>query len=385
MTTFEFNWFLPTNGDGPHIANSGLPRAPHYTRDYRPPRVDYLSEVAQKAEKACFDGIMIPTASGFEDPWLVSALIARTTQRLQFLLTFRPGLEDPLHVANKIATLQEISNGRLKLLAVSGSSPFEQKALGDFLDHDARYGRTAEFLTVLRHLWAGKTTAHRGKHYRVGPQTRFAVETPPAVYTGGASPVAQQVAADHADTYLLWAEPPDMVHERIVSIRSLQINRPQTPPRPGAGRHARPPRRIRFGLRVHIIARDSEEAAWQRAEQLLQGISRETMSTAQRHLAAYESVGQQRQSAFSQAPTRFNNERARELEIYPNIWAGVGLIRGGAGTAIVGSYAQVAARMAEYHALGINVFVLSGYPNLEEAERVGAEVLPRLRALTAQS
>ena len=363
----DFGWFLPTNGDGPHLANSGLPRPPTFMQDYRPATPAYLRGVACAAESAGFDSLLLPMAAGFEDPWLVSAQLARATRRIVFIVTFRPGLEQPEQIARKAATLQRMSGARLRLFAVNGSSAYEQRALGDFLDHDARYQRTSECLRVLRRLWRGAGHSVAGRYYMLNPaHAGVPLANPPALYLGGASTLAEQVAASQADTYLLWGEPPDAVRERIARLRAL------------AAMHGR---RIRFGLRVHVIARATEPAAWARADALLSEISDQTYVDAQRQLAAYESVGQQRQTALSRGALR----SLRELEVYPNLWAGVGLIRGGAGTAIVGSYDQVAARIHEYRLLGIETFLLSSYPNLEEAARVGEHVLPRVRTLPARA
>ncbi|MFM0740194.1 LLM class flavin-dependent oxidoreductase [Paraburkholderia xenovorans] len=363
----DFSWFAPTNGDGPHLANSGLPRPPTYLHDFRPATPDYLRRVAGSAEEAGFDSLLLPTAAGFEDPWLVGAQLACATQRLAFIVTFRPGLEQPEQIAQKAAALQRISGGRLRLFAATGSSAYEQRALGDFLDHDARYQRTSECLRVLRRLWQGAGHSVAGRHYTLTPAHPGVPLSPaPALYLGGSSALAEQVAASQADTYLLWGEPPYAVRERVARLRAL------------AAMHARP---IRFGLRVHVIAAATERAAWARADELLSGISDRTYVDAQRQLDEYESVGQRRQTALSRGAFR----TLRELEVSPNLWAGIGLIRGGAGTALVGSYDQVAARLDEYRAIGIESFLLSSYPNLEEAPRVGEHVLPRVRALLARA
>ncbi|WP_321905582.1 LLM class flavin-dependent oxidoreductase [Paraburkholderia tropica] len=361
--SIEFGWFLPTNGDGPHLANSGLPRPPNYLRDFRPATPDYLRRLAAAAEAAGFDHLLAPTAAGFEDPWLVTAMLTRATRRIDFIVTFRPGLEQPESLAKRAATLQRMSGGRLRLFAASGSSAHDQRALGDFLDHDARYQRTSEYLRVLRRLWQGAGHTVAGQHYALNAaHPGVPLEPPPRLYLGGASAFAERVAASQTDTYLLWAEPPALVHERVRRLKAL------------AAMHGRT---IRFGVRVHVIARETGRAAWSRADELLRGISDRNYVDAQRELDQYESVGQQRQTALSRGAMR----SLRELEVAPNLWAGVGLTRGGAGTALVGSYDEVARRISEYHALGIDEFLLSSYPNLEEATRVGEHLLPRVRLL----
>jgi alkanesulfonate monooxygenase len=248
-----------------------------------------------------------------------------------------------------------MSGGRLSLNVVAGGDAAEQRAYGDFLTHDQRYTRTGEYLEVLRKAFAGKAFDHHGEHYRV---ERGGLRTPldpaPPIYLGGASPAAEAVAARLADSYLLWGEPPAAVAERVARIRSL------------AARHGR---EISAGIRLHVIARETSEAAWAEAGRLLDGMSPERIAATQARFAGMESVGQARMAAL-------HSGSAERLEVSPNLWAGIGLVREGAGTALVGSYTEVAERISEYAALGLDEFILSAWPHLEEAYRVGERVLP---------
>jgi alkanesulfonate monooxygenase len=170
------------------------------------------------------------------------------------------------------------------------------------------------------------------------------------------------VAARHVDVYLTWGEPPAQVAEKIAWIRRLAE---------AEGRD------LRFGIRLHVITRDTEADAWAEAGRLLSYLDPREIDSAQRILSRSESVGQERMLALHAGyqPGR----SARELEVYPHLWAGVGLVRGGAGTALVGRHDQVADLIEEYAALGIEEFILSGYPHLEEAYWFGEGVLPELR------
>ena len=359
----EIDWFLPTNGDGRHLTSSGLPSVGLFQQGERAPTLDYLRQVVRAAELGDFDGIMVPTASGFEDPWLITAVLAQEVRRLRFLLTVRPGLELPAYSAHRAATLQLLSDGRLDLHVVSGSSRFEQRSLGDFLEHDERYARTAEFLEVFQSVWSGRNQPYHGRYYRSGGGAPIAPQAPaPAIYFGGASQAAEQVGAAHAQTYLMWCEPPAMIAERILHMRERAAARGRT---------------LRFGLRVHVFAAPTDDEAWAHVERLLEEIPKEAIERAQLQMAAYESVGQSRQTGLVKGRGR----RARELEVSANLWAGVGLVRGGAGTALVGSYEHVAQRIEEYYQLGVECFVLSGFPHLEEAIHQGAELLPLLRRI----
>jgi alkanesulfonate monooxygenase len=364
----EFNWFLPTNGDGRHLVNSAVRNVRHGARGSRALDLDYLIGVARSAEYAGFNAVMLPTGSMAGDGWLLAAAVAQQTARLRLLVSFRPGLELPAYVAHKAATLQHLSGNRLLLQPVSGGSSAEQRAYGDFLGHDARYERTAEFLDVMKAVWRGPGFTHEGKYYLVDDGgLKRALDVCPALYFGGASEAAEKVGAEHADVYLLWGETPPMVRERLARTDALAAQR---------GRH------LKYGLRLHVIARETEGEAWAEAERLLREVPQALIDIAQRQLAASESIGQARMRSLHQGQTVDN---VRDLEVYPNLWSGVGLVRGGAGTALVGSYAQVVERIEEYVALGISSFVLSGYPNLEEALRIGEEVVPLVGAAPRQA
>ncbi|BBP83436.1 MULTISPECIES: LLM class flavin-dependent oxidoreductase [unclassified Pseudomonas] len=357
----ELNWFLPTNGDGRHLTSSGLPKSGLFPKGERAPTLGYLRQVVRAAERSGFDAIMVPTAAGFEDPWLITTVLAQEVQRLKFLITLRPGVELPAYTLHKAATLQRICGNRLALHVVTGSSRFEQRSLGDFLEHDERYARTEEFLQLFQALWAGEGQHYQGRHYHTGAGLQEAPGSPlPHLYFGGASAAAQQVAATQAHVYLMWGEPPAMIAGRVETMRALAS---------AAGRS------MRFGLRLHVFAAPSAEQAWTQVERLVKEIPKDAIERAQQQLDSYQSVGQSRQNELH----RGRQPGARELEVSPNLWAGVGLVRGGAGTALVGSYEEVAERLEEYRQLGVSSFTLSGFPHLEEAIHLGAELLPRVR------
>ncbi|MET8781169.1 LLM class flavin-dependent oxidoreductase [Streptomyces sp. NPDC004589] len=354
-----FHWFLPTNGDSRHVVGGGHGTpATAFGRD-RPPTVGYLSQIARAAEDLGFIGALTPTGAWCEDAWLTTAMVSRHTERLKFLVAFRPGFVSPTLAAQMASTFQRQSGGRLLLNVVTGGESHEQRAYGDFLDKDARYRRTGEFLDVVRGLWRGETVDLRGEHLRVEDAKLTRLPDPvPEVYFGGSSPVAGEIAARHADVYLTWGEPPAAVAEKVARIKALA---------------AEEGRRIRFGIRLHVITRDTAEQAWGEARRLLDGFDAQTVRAVQAGLARSESEGQRRMLAL-------HGGSRDDLEIHPNLWAGIGLVRGGAGTALVGSHDEIVERIAEYHRVGIEEFVLSGYPHLEEAYWFGEGVLPRLRA-----
>ncbi|MFE6936962.1 LLM class flavin-dependent oxidoreductase [Streptomyces sp. NPDC057699] len=357
--TLTFHWFLPTNGDSRHVVGGGHGTPVTAAGGDRPPTVRYLAQIARAAEDLGFEGALTPTGAWCEDAWLTTAMVSQHTERLKFLVAFRPGSVSPTLAAQMAATYQRQTGGRLLLNVVTGGESHEQRAYGDFLDKDARYARTGEFLEIVRDLWDGGTVTLKGEHLAVEDARLARVPDPvPEVYFGGSSPAAGTVAARHADVYLTWGEPPAQVAEKIAWIRELAAREGRTP---------------RFGIRLHVIARDTSAQAWAEADRLLAGFDPATVRSVQEGLARSESDGQKRMLAL-------HGGGRDGLEIHPNLWAGIGLVRGGAGTALVGSHEEVADRIEEYHRLGIDEFILSGYPHLEEAYWFGEGVLPRLAA-----
>ena len=348
-------WFIPTHGDGRYLGTSEGGRDVDY---------DYLQQVAVAADRLGFHGALLPTGRSCEDAWVVASSLIAETKRLRFLVALRPGLVSPSLAARMTATFDRLSAGRLLINIVTGGDPVELAGDGVFLDHDARYEITDEFLHIWRALLAGeKPVDFQGKHLRVeGARTLFnALQKPyPPLYFGGSSPAGIEVAAKHVDHYLTWGEPPADVAQKIAVARAA------------ATRHDRT---LSFGIRLHVIVRETEQEAWADADRLLSKLTDSTVATAQAALAKHDSHGQRRMAGLRAATP--GRTRA-DLEISPNLWSGVGLVRGGAGTALVGSADQVAERIREYKAAGIDTFILSGYPHLEEAYRVAELLFPRL-------
>lgn len=346
----KLHWFLPTSGDSRNV----VPGAGGHGR---PASLDYLVQVARAAEQVGFDAVLTPTGTWCEDAWLVTTAASQHTRRLRFLVAFRPGITNPTLAAQQAATFQRLTGGRLLVNIVSGGDADEQRRFGDWLSHDERYARTGEFLSVLQGAWGVKPYDFHGRHYHV--EGAMVMEPPrpvPELYFGGASPPAEDVAAEHVDVYLLWGEPPAMAKERIERVQE---------------KAERAGRRLRFGMRLHVITRDTEREAWAEAERLLASMDQGWIDAVQNHFSRTESIGQQRMTAL-------HGGRRDQLLVSPNLWAGIGLVRPGAGTALVGSHDQVAERLVEYHDLGLEEFILSGHPHLEEAYAVGEGVLPRL-------
>jgi alkanesulfonate monooxygenase len=343
-------WFLPTHGDGRYLGTAV---------GGRDVSLRYLRQIAQAADDLGYYGVLLPTGRSCEDSWVVASALAPLTERLRFLVAVRPGLQSPTVAARMTATLDRLSAGRLLINVVTGGDPVENKGDGIFLSHDEHYEVTREFLAVYRGLLAGSVVNYHGKHITIedGRLMYPPVQHPhPPLFFGGSSEAANDVAAQSIDKYLTWGEPPAQVAEKIGYVASLA---------------AAKGRRVSFGIRLHVIVRETRAEAWQAADDLISHVSDETIANAQAIFARMDSVGQRRMSEL-------HGGRRDRLEVSPGLWAGVGLVRGGAGTALVGDPDTVAARMKEYMALGIDTFILSGYPHLEEAYRFAELVFPLL-------
>jgi alkanesulfonate monooxygenase len=355
----KFFWFLPTSGDSRSIvASSHASSQKLVPANYRAPSRRYLAEVARAADRLGYEGVLTPTGTWCEDAWLTAAALIAETERLKFLVAFRPGLVPPTLAAQQTATLQRFSEGRVLLNIVTGGDDVEQRRFGDWLGHDERYARTGEFLQIVNSVWRQDSVDFRGEHYTVEDARVSAPPDPlPAIYFGGSSPAALPIAAEYVDVYLTWGEPPQAAAAKIAKVRELADARG---------------RKVRFGIRLHTISRDTSAAAWAVADELVAELSEEQIAKQTALHASSDSDGQRRMTAL-------HGGRLDRLEIYPNLWAGVGLVRGGAGTALVGSHEEVANLIYEYHSLGFDEFILSGYPHLEEAYWFAEGVLPLLR------
>jgi alkanesulfonate monooxygenase len=356
--SLQFHWFLPTYGDSRQIMRGGHGAPAGIAGGARPDTIAYLGQIARSAEQLGFVGALTPTGAWCEDAWLSTAMLCEVTESLKFLIAFRPGLLSPTLAAQMAATYQRHSKGRLLLNVVVGGEAHEQRAYGDFLSKDERYARCDEFLEINKRLWtSSEPVDFNGKHLKVEQATIPRKPKPaPPLYFGGSSAAAGPVAARHADVYLTWGEPFDAVAKKVDWVRDLA---------------EKEGRKVRFGIRLHVIARDTAEAAWTEAERLLNGIDEEAIRSVQSGLARSESVGQRNMIAL-------HGGSRENLVVGPNLWAGVGLVRGGAGTALVGSHAEIADRIKELAAIGIDEFILSGVPHIEEAYWFGEGVLPIL-------
>ncbi|WP_341649665.1 FMNH2-dependent alkanesulfonate monooxygenase [Thauera humireducens] len=343
-------WFLPTHGDGRYLGSAHGARAVDH---------DYLKQIAQAADSLGYGGVLIPTGRACEDAWVVASSLIPVTRTLKFLVALRPATTSPTVAARQTATFDRLSDGRLLINLVAGGDSSDLEADGIFLGHDERYDHADEFLEVWKRLLAGETVDYKGRHVEVkGARQLFpAVQQPyPLLYFGGSSNRAHDTAARHVELYLSWGEPPSDVARKFADVKR---------------RAEKEGRQVRFGMRLHVIPRETGGGS-------LAGSGRTDQPARRRHhrhrTARARPDGLRRPAPHGEL---HGGDRSK-LEIAPNLWAGVGLVRGGAGTALVGDGKIIAERIKEYAALGADTFVLSGYPHLEEAYRFAELVFPHL-------
>ena len=357
-------WFIPTHGDSRYLGTS---------HGARQTDLDYFKQVAIAADTLGYEGVLLPTGRSCEDSWMVAASLVDVTRRLKFLVALRPGIIQPVQTARMAATLDRLSGGRVLVNLVTGGDPDELAGDGLHLSHEERYELSTEFVSIWRGVLQASHTNEAidfdGKHLKVkGAKVIYPPVTRPypPLFFGGSSGPAHDLAASQCDTYLTWGEPPAAVAEKVRDV---------------GGRAEKRGRKLEFGIRLHVIVRETEEEAWAAAGKLVSHLDDDIVAAAQKKFAAMDSIGQRRMAELHGGRFDKSNPRAG-LEVSPNLWAGVGLVRGGAGTALVGNPRQVADRIQEYADLGMNYFILSGYPHLEEAYRFAELVFPLLPLAT---
>ncbi|QND46291.1 LLM class flavin-dependent oxidoreductase (plasmid) [Rhizobium lusitanum] len=321
----------------------------------------YYKQLAQAYDHLGFTGALF--ATGAHDVWPLAGALLPYTERMKFLLAFHPGLVAPTLLAKMAATFQEFSNGRLLLNVVSGDAKM-LGAYGMTLPHDERYDMADEYLTVWHRLMAGESVTHHGKYFQTeGAKLALPVGSSipaPPLWFGGSSDSAIEVAAKHVDTYLSWGETPEQMGEKVLQVKA---------------RAAAYGRELNYGIRLYVIVRSTDAKAWEAAADLYEQMDDAAIAANQRFVSNTDSIGQQRMSRMHGG---IKPDNLRDLEISPNLWAGIGLVRPGPGTAIVGSPDTVIRTLEAYQAVGVDTFILSGMPLLEEAYRFGETVLPRL-------
>ena len=354
----RFDWFIPIDGDGFHIGT---------VRAERPPTFDYLRQVVETAEEYGFHSLLIPTrfvnglfeeGAPLAETWTTVTALAAVTSRIRFLVAVRPGFVSTGLFAQMAATLDQISGGRLDINVVPGGIAQDFERLGETSDHAVRYARAEEFIAACRRLWKAPTpVVFEGAHIRLdgaicspGP-----VDGGPKFYLGGASKQAVGLASRQSDVYLAWIQPQDQIAAHIAESRKSFAKEGREPV---------------FGLRCHLVMRSTEAEAWSAADELLS--------------QAADTVKGQREAVYAGTPMvgqRAQVERVEGHKIGPHLWNGISTVRVNCGTALVGSPEQVAEELIGYWKLGIDEFILSGFPHVEECRRTASDLLPIVESL----
>ena len=345
-------WFCQLAADGEFIG----------TTPARRPTLPYISSLVETAAEMGFSSLLTATNYHAEhEAWTASIATLARTQGAGLLIAVRPGMFHPAIFAKMVATAANLFPGRVRINVVTGSNPAENAMYGDMESHAERYARTHEFIDVIRELWRGEPIDHDSTRYPFrGAIVSPVPPVPVPIYLGGHSEEAQRIAAELADVYLVWGDTLKGIEGRLTTMREQE---------------ARVVRRVdgplRYGLRCHVVVRETEDEAWRAADRLISRIDPEVRRKFIEASASVDSEGQRRQAALVAS--------SESLVVEPHLWAGVGLARSGVGVAIVGDPSQVAAKLLGYQALGISTFILSGYPHLEECRRFGEMVMPLLK------
>ncbi|MDA1082404.1 MAG: LLM class flavin-dependent oxidoreductase [Gemmatimonadetes bacterium] len=344
-------WFCQLAADGEFIG----------TKPERRPTLNYIANLVETASEMGFSSLL--TATNFHaehEAWTASVATLARTQGAGLLIAVRPGMFHPALFAKMVATAANLFPGRVRINVVTGSNPTENAMYGDMENHAERYARTREFIAIMRDLWRGVPVNSDSPRYPFKGSIVSPVPAQPVpIYVGGHSDDAQRISAELADVYLVWGDTIAGIEARLATMRAHEANTARVATTP-----------LRYGLRCHVVVRETEAEAWAAADRLISRIDPAVREKFIEASVAVDSEGQRRQQALAASSS---------LVVEENLWAGVGLARSGVGVAIVGNPAQVAAKLRAYQALGISTFILSGYPHLEECRRFGEMVMPLLR------
>ena len=315
---------------------------------------EHCRNIALTAEKGGFDNILLPSGYGLGiDTLAFAAGIAPMLQRMRLLAAIRCGEMWPPQLARQLATIDQMLNGRLTVNIISSDMP------GETLASAPRYQRTVETMHILRTLLNGEALDFDGEFYKLKvepPRIRTVSGKSPQFYFGGLSEDAREAAAKGCDVYLMWPDKQEAVKEILADMTAR------------ATRHGR---KLKFGYRVHVVVRETEAQARAAADRLLSHLDAPAGEAIRAKSLDSQSVGVRRQAELRENASDDGYAEA-------NLWTGIGRARSGCGAAIVGDPDQVLAKLQAYQAMGIDAFILSGYPHAAEADLFARHVLPKL-------
>jgi alkanesulfonate monooxygenase len=317
---------------------------------------EHCSEIVRRADAHGFQNILLP--SGWiagQDALAFASAMAAQTKQINQLVALRMGEVWPPMLARAIATLDHIAKGRLCINIISSDLPGMKES------NEVRYERSSEIIQILQGLWNTEGAYEwNGKYYQISLPNTEAAKTyqqngGPLMYFGGISPAAQDLCARHCDVFLMWPETEDRMAETIHTM---------------SAKAAHYGRAIDFGLRVHVIVRETEAEARAAADRLISKLDPEKGQEIKNRSLDTQSAGVKRQDEL--------RAQSKDLYIEPHLWSGIGLARSGCASAIIGDPDQVLAKLNRYMDMGIRAFILSGYPHLEECDLFAKHVLPHL-------
>ena len=347
----EISWFAPLcDGDDDFLGN----RNPLYKSSW-----ENTSTIVSTADELGFKNVLCPSSYQVgQDPISFAAGMATITKQINFLVAIRCGELHPPMLARTIASLDHMLKGRLTINIISSDLP------GMKLSSKERYARSREVIQILKQSWTQDQIKFKGKYYQLDLNTRpvkpYQQNGGPLLYFGGYSPDGVDLCAEFCDVYLMWPET-EFKLKNLMDVMTLKA--------------AKYNRVVRFGLRVHVIVRETEKEARDYADSLISKLDIKMGTDIRNRAQDATSLGVARQS-------QLRDEADEKYYVEPNLWTGIGLARSGCGAAIVGNPDQVVAKIEHYIEMGINSFIFSGYPHQKECELFAKLVLPRLKTVS---
>ena len=369
MTKVEFITMAPTSGDSEFVGNQVSKKDQQTWSGVgvdsdREPSVEYITKVAQAAEKGGFSTLLLPIGGSCVDSLVAASHLTAHTKTLKFLFAVRPGSTAPTQLAKQYASANYWSNNRVLVNVVTGGAPKELENDGDFLSHTDRYKRTREYIEILKRLFNGETFDYDGEFYTLkGANLPIPLKEAPPIFFGGSSQIAKEVATDVADVYMLWGETLETTKEELETVVKLAKEKN---------------RDLSYSVSFQVVLGDTEEAAYEKANKIISQVDPQVLAAKHENTLNNGAVGVGRLHKLM-LESKDNN-----FVIAPNIWAGLTQVLSGNSIALVGTPQQVADRIVEFVDLGFDKVLLRGFPHLEVIEEVGEKVIPLVHQILAE-
>ncbi|MEK4386119.1 LLM class flavin-dependent oxidoreductase [Solibacillus sp. FSL W7-1464] len=369
MTKVEFITMAPTSGDSEYVGNQTSNKGAQTWSGVgvdsdREPSVEYITKVAQAAEKAGFSTLLLPIGGSCVDSLVAASHLTANTKTLNYLIAVRPGSTAPTQLAKQYSSVNYWSNNRVFVNVVTGGAPKELENDGDFLSHTDRYKRTREYIEILKRLFNGETFDYDGEFYTLkGANLPLPVKNAPPIFFGGSSPIAKEVATDVADVYMLWGETLETTKEELETVVKLAKEKN---------------RDLSYSVSFQVVLGDTEEAAFENANKIISQVDPEVLEAKHANTLSNGAVG------VSRLHQLMLESKDNNFIIAPNIWAGLTQVLSGNSIALVGTPQQVAERIVEFVDLGFDKVLLRGFPHLEVIEEIGEKVIPLVHEILAK-